>query len=247
MSKINKSKAMAALIRSFFNGFTAGTIDARCPSALLKERIEEKDVKQIMLDQYDTIFSRFFDIAFYTLSLLTFPDAETQRQQIGKAMKNGLSYTELLKIACGSEENYDIMVEEYKYHFTYLLQGRLSNVQQHLCDYTRGDEWEEVDTSRAISAVVRTAVRAYIRGLQTISPKQAFIRPATVYGLLLSDLLLLLHEAPLPALPEEGDLGTLFLSVCKTPENYHTIMDEMNRVYYEAIENEGMAFHNEGN
>ena len=65
MSKqINSYQAMAAMTRAFFEAFGCGIIDSNYPNGDFATRNNEKNIKQVMLNHYESISKKYFDIMF---------------------------------------------------------------------------------------------------------------------------------------------------------------------------------------
>ena len=86
MSKqINSYQAMAAMTRAFFEAFGCGIIDSNYPNGDFATRNDEKNIKQVMLNHYESISKKYFDIMFPIIVRIQYNDVE---QALNDASRN---------------------------------------------------------------------------------------------------------------------------------------------------------------
>ena len=72
--KVNSYKAMAALVRGFFEAFANGIIDSLITENNFETKNDPRHIKQAMLKHYEEISSHFLDILFPALARLNYAD-----------------------------------------------------------------------------------------------------------------------------------------------------------------------------
>ena len=241
--RIDKYKLLAALVRSFFDAFSAGIID--CQIEDVKEKSRPQTIKRLMLDHYEHIAPVFFDTMFYPLAAMNYR-YEDIAQLATEAQKRGDDMMALVKTACGEADLYEAMVEEYKRNFSNLLAGKFASNADHLASYKRrtsntdgieNTDCLSVDSDKAIQLTVRVVMFAYARGIKQVAKERHELRQATLFRLMLDAMNVLLKDEAIDfAQCSDDDLGTLFLKVCSSQHNFTVMTDEMDRTYAEINE-----------
>ena len=246
MSKrINSYQAVASFVRSFFEAYARGIIDANVEGNDFEKKNNPKNIKQMMLEHYGEVNQYYFDIMFSTLVRLNYKTAEEANEKMQKNFQNMKdsdptfepSMLDYLRIACKSPQLYKAMEAEYKRNFTWLLQGKFTTIEEHIRDYTRGVLISLADEPMAIHLLVRVIVKAYASGLKCGSPEghQAPLHMPTLHGMILNNVNILLNEAPLKGSPE--DPVALFKEACKNQEeNINVLFNTLNDAMKELAE-----------
>lgn len=239
MDKIDKTKVVAALVRSFFSAFSAGIIDCHVKDYADKQR--PIVVKKTMLEHYEAVGRVFNDTIFYPLAHLNYSMDEMESLLQENAAKCR-SMVELVGLACRTEGLFKAMVAEYKRNFTALLGGRVPGVAEHLRQYTRGEGEGEADCDTAIALVTRTTMFAYARGIRQGATGKASLHQATLYRLLIEAMQTLLHNRPMPltGFTEADGLASIFIRACRSEHNFHVMAAEMDNTYIDLVKNEGI-------
>lgn len=236
---VDKYKLMATLVRSFFEGFSAGIIDSHITDP--KEKFKPQTVKKVMLEHYEKVADVFHDTIFYPIAAINFSYDEMVKM-VTEAKEQKLSMIQLVEKVCASKGLHQAMVTEYKRNFELLLSGRHAPVPEHFKNYTRNPgEADTVDTDKAIRLTVRTVMLAYARGIRHSGTGKASLHQATLFRLLLDSMTTLLCDGPLSTQDANGGLGGLFAKACHTEHNLDVMTDEMDRTYSELVKNEGIV------
>lgn len=225
MEDISKYKALAAMVRGFFNAYSSGIID--CHVADAYEKRKPQTVKKIMLERYEQIGGAFHDVMFYPIAHLNYSEDEIT-QKVQQNFHEGMTMMELVEIACRTEELHRAMINEYKRNFEFLLQGRMPNSNEHDQDYTRGNEI--IDADNAIKLVVRVVMTAYAEGVkQSGVAEQKFHQPS-ILRLVLDAMTVLLNDvAPDENIADNTEgLAGLFMKACKKKEYFRLMTEAMD-------------------
>lgn len=255
MKRINSYKATAALVRGFFEAYTRGIIDAKLGgNAPFEKKNAPAEIKQAMLDHYGEVNHHFFEIMVPVLVRLNYASAEEANERMQKCFAAQKasdptfepSMIDYLQQANKSPQLYRAMEQEYKRNFSLLLMGHFSSAEQHFSDYTRGVLLSQADEPLAIHLLVRTIVKAYAAGITSARQQtsaQASINAQsstplhmpTLHGMLLSNVNLLLGEAPLTS--DTSDPVALFREACQgREENLNTLFNTLNDTMQELAE-----------
>ena len=152
MNKISKDRVLAALVRTFFKYFLTGMMEG-------KDLNDTKAVKQRLLEYYEHISKIYNQEAFYAITRMNY-EAEEIENALRKNPTNDLM--QLVRIACRTEPFYNAMVEEYKRHFMFLLEGRLATTEE-ANRYTPCAEAGLMDEELALNIINRMAQNAYAK------------------------------------------------------------------------------------
>ena len=239
MDKIDKTKVVAALVRSFFSAFSAGIID--CHVKDYADKLRPIVVKKTMLEHYEAVGPVFNETIFYPLAHLNYT-MEEMEAELQKNAANCRSMTDLLGLACRTEGLLKAMVAEYKRNFTALLGGRVPDVDEHMRLYTRCEGEGEVDCDTAIALLTRTTMFAYARGIRQGATGKASLHQATLYRLLIEAMQTLLHDRPMPLsdFTEADGLAPIFIRACRSEHNFHVMATEMDATYADLVRSEGI-------
>ena len=230
MSKqINSYQAMAAMTRAFFEAFGCGIIDSNYPNGDFSTRNNEKNIKQVMLNHYENISKKYFDIMFPIIVRIQYNDVEQALNDASRNFANkGASILDYLRFACREEEFYNALVSEYQRNFGFLLKGQFSTIPEHVEGRVKGDYTACIDEAMAINCLVRIIFNAYVAGLKDANKKQ-HIDQSSILRMLLINTQLLINDCKLSntdcSLPEQ------FLEACGSEENLNVLINTMNDMY----------------
>jgi hypothetical protein len=241
MEKINTRRAIAALIHGFFEAYTAGIIDSNSAGESFKQLNNPSNVKQLMLNHYEEIFKHFYQVMFYGISLITYSTAEEMQEKLEKSVTADTKDIDMLRFACRHDELYDEMVDEYKLNFSALLEGKITLVKDFLSGHHFPDDNISADSDRVIITMVRTVLRAYANGITSSKTGKQSLNQATVYRLLINNFTILLHNGDVVKHCDELTLYSIFLKVCKNKHNCDLMFSELDNVYKELMEEDGIS------
>lgn len=232
MKQTDKYKVLAVLVRGFFEGFTSGILDGQRVGR--SEKNDPKTVKKAMLDHYESIAPEFHDLLFYPIATMNF-DCETITARLEAARCTKPTPEQLLQMACSDDAMHRAVVAEYRRNLGSLLEGRLPTEQEHLDNYTRGGgQQAQTDTKKAIHRVVKTAVRAYTRGLKRSGNGQVVPDKVSVMLLLINTMNLLMNDSPIETFASQAQtLDEVMLKACGSERNIGVMMEAMRAAYKE--------------
>ena len=161
---IEKDIVTAAIVRAFFKYYVTGVIEAQ-NDCNMQECFEPKNIKRVMLDHYEQISELFNQEAFYAIAKMNYEAGEIE-EILRRTVTPATTSADLVRMACRTEEIYNVMVEEYKRNFINLLEGRIETQDEHINNMTRKPEAGNMDTDRAEEIVNRMAANAYELGRQ---------------------------------------------------------------------------------
>lgn len=237
--KINTYQATATFVKSFFEAYARGIIEAR-----RADHNTPREVKQAMVDHYGEIGQHFFDILLPNLMRLNFASIEEAQQQMEKdftEMKAAdasfvPAIPDYLRTACRSTEVYEALVEEYKRNFTWLLEGDFSAIGKNTSVYTHGQLDGAADEPMGVHLLTRIIVKAYAAGLKDgtqATGRQHSPEMSTIYALLLNYVSWLLNGDGVSIHSE--DPMVLFSEACNNDQNnintlFNTVEDTMREL-----------------
>ena len=228
---INRSRVATAMVRGFFHSFFSGQIDALSPD---KKKLEPREYKQLLANNFENLSSHFVSVLFPILIRLNYDDFD----QVTTDMKRrhfsfSTSSKLLLRYACGSKALYDLVTAEYQKNVYALLEGHLLTKEEFFssCPTLQADD--TVPVSLAIRSIVRVQMQAYATGVTSAQSSTKNLRQATIYRLMLSGMVCLLHNEPIEF--EEENLELMFRKVSLNSENFERLMDEMTQAYTELV------------
>ena len=237
---ISKHKAVAVMVRSFFDGFAAGvvggTTSVRAP----------REMKRLMIDHYEHIAPVFLDTIFYPLAAVNF-DYQGIERVVLQARERGLDMMGLVREVCADDGLYEALSAEYRRNFSSLLAGSVLTNANALGGYARPDESDAeggVDERRAVELTVRVVMYAYARGLKQGAPQGQTpgMDQSVLLRLMLDAMNILLGDESIDINDgqTEPDLGQMFMRVCRTKDNFKAMTDEMDRTADEIVAREGV-------
>lgn len=223
--EIRKDRAMAALVRSFFEAFANGVMDGK--GLTPDEKQQPRIVKQTMLENYDKVAEVFHEVMVQPIASLSY-SFEELAEALRSAGENTISAERLMQVACKSRSLHSAMVEEYKRNFMKLLQGGKYTVAEHLSLYTRCGGAGLVDGDTAIRSAVASVIKGYAGGMGLTEGVR--LRHATILRLMMGAMSVLLKGTVEPSPVPEGtsELGSMFLKVCGTSHNVTVMANEMD-------------------
>lgn len=227
-NNLNSAYVITTLVRTFFDGFAKGMADAHDMDFSNKQ-----EVKKMMLNHYENISKSYAEVMFSILSVVThrsFDEVEVELQQLSAEQRGDVG--QLFAVACNDSLLYDVMVEAYKSNFSYLLEGRVSSVQEHLSACEQADSMTiktAVGEEIVLRLLVRTVVQAYLSGMRIGKTDTLTLKQSTIYALLITNVNILINHAPIDEsrLSEVNDVYDYLKMVCGTQEHCHIIFSEM--------------------
>ena len=228
---INRSRVASAMVRGYFHAFFSGQGEVLYPG---KKRLEAKEYKRIVVNNFENFSSHFVTVLFPVLVRLNYSDVEAVAEDMKRHHFSGSTPSKiLLRYACGNRKIYELVTTEYQKHMCALLEGHLMSADAYFsdCPPLTGDD--SVSVSLAIRSLVRVQMQAYASGITLAKTEAAGLRQATVYRLMLSGMMSLLHETPVNL--EEESLEMMFRKVALNSENFETLMNEMNQAYEDLV------------
>ncbi len=168
MKQIRKDYVLATLVRTFFKYFTTALIESDVEKGKT-DTFEPRNVKQTMLQHYESVGQTFNKEVFYALMRMNY-DAENMEQQLRQFTKEkqekgeSVSDMDLIRFACLNDEFFNAMADNYRQHFMMLLEGRIATDDDFQQMYQRNDNLGLMELTLAESIVNRMASAAYERG-----------------------------------------------------------------------------------
>ncbi len=233
--QIDRYKIMAALERIFFEAYINGLHDGPATGGPQPD-LDPKTIKQLATANYEQMVGEFHDTLFIPIARLNYTFEEIERL-VREMAPDRLTLTELMRMACRSEEMFETMKTEYRRNVMNMLEGRFANAREHLDNYTRGDGSATTDTATAIQTVTATTIRAYALGIKAAG-KGNGLNQATMVSLLINAMTILLHDEPIDieVLTAANDVNELLLTVCRSEENMQAMADSMNETMMNLTE-----------
>ncbi|EGC20482.1 hypothetical protein HMPREF9141_0961 [Prevotella multiformis DSM 16608] len=228
---INRSRVASAMVRGYFHAFFSGQADALFTG---KKKLEAKEYKQLVMDNLDRLSHHFVSVLFPILIRLNYQNVEEVTGDMRKRHFSDSTPTKvLLRYACASKPLYDLITSEYQRHMYALLEGHLQSAEAYFSDCPPLTDEDSVPVSLAIRSLVRVQMQAYAAGITLAAAENGRLRQTTVYRLMLSGMVSLLHETPLTF--EEENLELMFRKAALNSDNFETLMNEMNQAYEDLI------------
>lgn len=228
---INRSRVATAMVRGYFHSFFSGQIDALSPD---KKKLEPREYKQLLVNNFENLSSHFVSVLFPVLIRLNYDDLDQVTTDMKRRhFSSSTSSKLLLRYACGSKALYDLVTAEYQKNVYALLEGHLLTREEFFssCPTLQADD--TVPVSLAIRSIVRVQMQAYATGVTSAQSSTKNLRQATIYRLMLSGMVCLLHNEPIEF--EEENLELMFRKVSLNSENFERLMDEMTQAYTELV------------
>ena len=165
MNQIRKDKVLTEIVRTFFKYFTMGVVETggEITGAMC---LEPANIKRAMLEHYGEIGNCFNREAFYAIARMNFEEGEAERE-LRDFVKAETTYMDLVKFACRDDEQYSVLVEEYKHCFEMLLCGIIGVNDSNNEDASDHENIGMVDTDLAEDILRRIAANAYAHGKGT--------------------------------------------------------------------------------
>lgn len=160
MQTIRKDIVLAAMVRTFFKYFTTGVIEQT--SAGKDDAYEPKNIKLQMLNHFEQIAHVFNTEAFYAIMRMNY-NPDSMERLLREFVKPGITDMDMVRFACKTDAFYNIMVNEYKYNFEQLLNGRFITEPMRK-DYDGCEEIGEMDMNLAEDIINRMTTGAYESG-----------------------------------------------------------------------------------
>ncbi len=223
-------------MRGFFEAFSSGIID--CHVTDIYEKSQPRTVKRIMVEHYEKVGKVMPNTLFYPVARMNY-EYEEMVAMLQANINDPTITGDIMKLACRTDELYTAMKEEYKRNFMALLEGRRPSAAEHLSNYQRGKRSNPFDTETAIVIVVRTVMSAYVEGLKAAGTGKATLHQPSILRLMLDAMTVLLNDTP-PGKDFNNGMEGMFLNACRSQRNMEVMIGEMNRMYGELAEHEGI-------
>lgn len=231
ITDISRSRVASAMVRGYFHSFFSGQVDALYPG---KKRIEPKEYKQLLVNNFDNLSTQFVSVLFPILIRLNYSDLEFVTEDMKRRhFSETTSAKILLRYACGSKELYTLVTAEYQKQIFSLLNGHLQSVEDYYVDCPALIDKDCVPVSLAICSIVRVQMQAYALGITQAKTGVNGLHQATVYRLMIAGMMALLHESPVNF--EEENLEMMFRKVSLNADNFENLMNEMNQAYEDLV------------
>ncbi|MDO4159523.1 MAG: hypothetical protein Q4D41_03595 [Prevotellaceae bacterium] len=169
MEKINKDLVLAAIVRTFFQYFVVGIVESQS-DCTEEERFEPKNIKSVMIDNFESISEVFNREAFYSIARMNYSQEEMERF-LKDFVTGTTTYMDLVRFACRTDDFYSAMVTEYKRNFEQLLCGRILSQDELAQSYARCPEIGEMEYALAENIINNMAATAYQQGKQLTARK----------------------------------------------------------------------------
>ena len=195
ITDINRSRVATAMVRGYFHSFFSGQVDALSPD---KKKLEPREYKQLLVNSFDNLSSHFVSVLFPVLIRLNYDDLDQVTTDMKRRhFSSSTSSKLLLRYACGSKALYDLVTAEYQKNVYALLEGHLLTKEEFFssCPTLQADD--TVPVSLAIRSIVRVQMQAYATGVTSAQSSTKNLRQATIYRLMLSGMVCLLHNEPI--------------------------------------------------
>ena len=194
ITDINRSRVVSVMVRGYFHAFFSGQADALYPG---KKRLEPKEYKQLLVNNFDNLSSQFVSVLFPILIRLNYSNLETVTEDMKRRhFSETTSAKILLRYACGTKELYDLVTAEYQKQVYALLNGHLQSTEDYFADCPTLSGENSILVSLAIRSIVRVQKQAYALGVTQAKTEINGLHQATVYRLMIAGMMTLLHEEP---------------------------------------------------
>lgn len=225
---------LPTLVRGFFDGYFTGLLEARLPQGAKRE---PRLLKQLVAEQYEKVGAAFTQCLLPILLGLNFDSYEAAVADMqARHFSDSTPVKLLLRYACGSKEAFETVTSEYRRQMETLLTGHIQSVEEHIrlreTSLSSGSE----DTAKALRATARTVMQAYALGVRA-GEKNA-IRQEAVFRLMADAAATLLHDEAIDVWKEADRIGLdgVYSRVCRTQDNYETLLSEMSQAYEDLAE-----------
>ena len=229
---INRSRVATAMVRGYFHSFFSGQIDALSPD---KKKLEPREYKQLLANNFENLSSHFVSVLFPVLIRLNYEDLDQVTTDMKRRhFSSSTSSKLLLRYACGAKALYDLVTAEYQKNVYDFLEGHWLTKEVLFSSCTCLQAFDSVPVSLGIRSIVRVHMQAYATGVTSAQSSTKNLRQATIYRLMLSGMVCLLHNEPIEF--EEENLELMFQKVSLNSENFERLMDEMTQAYTELVQ-----------
>lgn len=236
----NSYQAIATFVKGFFEAYARGVAET---NGIDTNEENRSKVKQVMLEHYEEISKHFFDIVLPGLMRLNYNTMEEAQGQMEKdfmeAKAQDAQFTpginDYLRTACRHGELYEALVTEYKYNFTWLLQGNITAIGKNCDNYTHGTLTSCTNAPMGVHLLTRIVVKAYAAGLKSKEgDKHCSPNMSTILALLLHYSSYLLSDRAVDYTSTEDPIE-LFHQVCLNDQNtvnalFNTLEDTMKEL-----------------
>ena len=231
ISNIKRSRVVSAMVRGYFHAFFSGQADAIFPQ---KSRLEACVYKKLLVASFDKLATNFVSVLFPILVRLNYSDIDAvtedmRRRHFSEATPSKI----LLRYACKTKELYEFVTSEYQKQVYELLNGHLQSVEDFFDDCPTLLADDSIPVPLAIRSIVRVQMQAYALGITQAQTEINNLRQTTIYRLMLSGMVTLLHETPVNF--SDDNLEMMFRQVSLNSDNFESLMNEMNQAYEDLV------------
>lgn len=244
------------LTRAFFDAYFTGLLEATLPAGTKRE---PRHLKQLVADRYGAIAPTFTETLLPILLSLRFPSYEAAIADMrARHFSDTTPVKLLLRYACGDRQTYEAVTAAYRHQIETLLTGHIQSPSDFIAEAAKpcetdasedselpeksesseSSEFSELsefsepsELSTQLRALARTVLTAYAAGLR--AGGSASLRQPTVFRLAAEAAATLLHEKPIDIWADIDTIGLdrVYARVCRTQDNYETLLAEMTQAY----------------
>lgn len=234
--QLNQQKAIAAMTRAFFDGFFTGLTEGTYPDSY--KQADRRMVKQLVAAQYEHTAQHFTHVMMPLLMTITFDnyDQAVEGMRLHHFSKD-TPVKVLLRYACRTRDNFQILTHEYQRQLTSLLEGRLMSISTHLSGLKLTNDAQLLKPDKAIRGVVRAVMQSYAHGIKTANADKQHFRQTTVLRLMVNGMTALTHQMFDDPWQDADKVGLegVYLKACGKPEYFELLTQEMDQAYQDLI------------
>lgn len=219
-------RTATTMVRGFFDAYFTGLLEARLAEGAKRE---PRLLKQLVAERYETVGTTFTQTLLPVLLGLTFESYEAAVADMrARHFSDSTPLKLLLRHACGSRETYEAVVAEYRHQMQTLLSGHIEAPSDFI---VRQPTTAATATGAHLRALVRTVMSGYAQGVR--HGGKAALKQPTVFRLMGDAAATLLHSQPIDVWAEMDTRGLdgVYSRVCRTQDNYETLLAEMSQAY----------------
>jgi len=230
---INTGNALSTFIRAFFEAFTTGVLDAKGDIGLITNA---KVVKADMLNYYQLINQYFCRELYAAIARLNYNnDNEIEQALMRNHCAAAHDVVRMLQVVCRYDDVYQLLVNEYKRNFQYLLEGRIAGIGEHLNERDHISRTSNLSIDTVLAMLIHIVVKSYAAGVECANTDIKAIRQSSVVIISLGMTNLLLNEHPL-TMKADTDLDDLFAMACGTMERENIVMNALHEAMNDLVQ-----------
>lgn len=226
---MNIPRTIPAIVRGFFTAFVEGIVEGSLPEADGPQKVEPRQMKQLMLEHYEQMSQYLYESIFDSVAIVCYKTPEQLEKRLREADPTSLNAMTLMQHACRTEQAFQLMADEYRRNFYAILSGHIMSLDEYF-DVINEEfmpvEEGNIPAETAIRAVVKATMRGYQSGRRAVKADHKPNNVVCLYRLMAEGMQCLLHNSTVE-ISDDSDLNDYFLAVCKTPENMNTMLESM--------------------